>query len=86
MPLCARYAGAAFAPHIERCLASLLESHDYFHEDVRGASCRSLAQLVNATAKAEGLPPWSKGQPASACTLGASTRTIVDKVAPLLMI
>jgi len=32
---CAKHAGAAFAPHVERCLTSLLETHDYFHQDVR---------------------------------------------------
>ena len=34
---CAKHAGAAFAPHVELCLTSLLETHDYFHQDVRSS-------------------------------------------------
>ena len=52
---------------------------------MRGASCRSLAHLVSATAKAEGVPAWAKGQPASSYVLGPSTREIAEKVAPLLV-
>ena len=82
---CAKHSGAAFAPHVARCLESLLKAHDYFHEDVRGASCRALASLATATAKAEGVPSWTKGVASVSYTLGSNTRALLEQVVPVLL-
>ena len=58
----AKHAGAAFAPHIDACMPPMLNATGYFHPDVRGASTRALGRLLVASAKAEGIPPWQKGQ------------------------
>jgi len=82
---CAKHAGAAFAPHVERCLTSLLETHDYFHQDVRSASCKALGALVTATAKAEGVPAWTKGMASVSYNLPPATRALLEKVVPILL-
>ena len=83
---CARHMGAAFAPHIERCLDAILGAHDHFHEEVRGASCRALAHLARACAAAQ--PPqaqWHKGGSADAATLPQSSRALLGRIWPLLL-
>ena len=82
---CAKHIGSAFAPHVEVCLRSLLAAHDYFHQDVRGASCRAFSGLVTASAKAEGVPAWAKGAAATSYTLPAATVTLLEEVVPVLM-
>eukprot|EP00966_Prymnesium_polylepis_P194683 4512978-Prymnesium_polylepis.1 len=68
---CAKHAGAGFAPHVERCLQSLLNAADYFHEDVRGAVAHALGHLLVPCAAAEPpAQPWVKGGPRDESLLG----------------
>ena len=61
-PFCVRSPGEtiSYAPSI-----AVLACADYFHEDVRGASCRAIAQLGGACAAAEIAPidqgAWVRG-------------------------
>ena len=82
---CAKHAGAAYAPYVEKSLEALLNAAEYFHEDVRGSVARSLAQLLVPCKEAEGVAPWTKGEMSSVSSLPPGTRRLLEQVLPVLM-
>ena len=52
---------------------------------VRSASCKALGALVTATAKAEGVPAWTKGMASVSYNLPPATRALLEKVVPILL-
>ena len=80
---CATATAGLFHPHLERCATAVLACADYFHEDVRGASCRAIAQLVGACAAAEIAPidqgAWVRGGAVDASLLPPLCRALCDR-------